>query len=56
MTHYYAQLNTDGIVQAVTQTAGFINSYNMIRIDSLDESLLGMKYENGNFYDVGQTE
>lgn len=49
MVHYYAQINIDGRVYAVTQTAGEISADNMIAIDSFDESLLGKLYLNGEF-------
>lgn len=52
MAHYYAQINTQGIVYAITQTAGIISQNNMIEIDGFYENLLGMKYENGQFVTV----
>lgn len=56
MTHYYAQLDKDGFVKAVTQTASYIAAVDMVRIDFLDESILGFKYENGNFFDARQAD
>lgn len=46
MVVYYAQIDENGIVYAVTQAAG-----KMIEVESLDESLLGKKYneETGQF-------
>jgi hypothetical protein len=49
---YYAQINQDGIVYAVTQTAGAVDQPNMIQIDSLDQSLLGKLYQNGQFVEA----
>lgn len=54
MVHYYAQLNTQGIVYAVTQTSGVVNNSTMIEVDGLYEHLLGMKYENGQFIAVAE--
>lgn len=52
MAHYYAQINAQGIVYAITQTSGKIINPTMIEVDGLHESLLGMKYENGQFVSV----
>jgi len=51
MIVYYAQVDENGIVYAVTQAAG-----KMIEIESLDTSLLGKRYnaETGQFEDVPQ--
>lgn len=49
MSHYYAQINDESICFAVTETAGEINAPDMISVASLDQSLLGKKYENGQF-------
>jgi hypothetical protein len=46
---YYAQINPDGVVFAVTETHGEHQSVDMIAIDSLDTSLLGQHYANGVF-------
>lgn len=51
---YYAQVNDNGIVYAITQTSGVIVSSNMIPINEFDMSLLGKKYENGQFVTVGE--
>lgn len=40
---YYAQVDEQGICFAVTQTAGHIEQADMIPIESLDETRLGMK-------------
>jgi len=46
MVVYYAQIDENGIVYAITQASG-----KMIEIEGLDESLLGKKYnsETGEF-------
>jgi hypothetical protein len=49
---YYAQIDSDGFVVAVTQTSGEINLPTMIQINSLDTSLFSKKYINGVFVDV----
>lgn len=46
---YYAQLNADGIVCAVSELAGQSFLPNMVSVTSMDSSLLGYKYENGVF-------
>jgi hypothetical protein len=46
---YYAQLNTQNIVVAVTETSGEVNAPHMILIDMFDMSLLGATYINGGF-------
>lgn len=48
---YYAQL-TDGIVTAVSETAGEIVSPDMIQLAGFNPTLLGKKYEDGAFTDV----
>lgn len=49
---YYAQIDSNGIVYAMTQSSGIITQDNMIQIESLDDNLLGKKYENGAFVTV----
>lgn len=49
---YYAQINSDNIVYAVTQTDGDIDNSNTIEIDGFHEYLLGMRYENQQFVPV----
>lgn len=49
MNNYYAQIDGDSIVVAVAETAGAIEAPHMIAIASLDQNLLGKKYENGQF-------
>lgn len=53
-THYYAQINGAGIVFAVTQAHSAIADPALVSIDFLDQSLLGKKYENGQFVEVPQ--
>lgn len=49
---YYAQINSSGIVCAITQTAGEVSSPDMILIGSFDTSLIGKLYQGGTFIDV----
>lgn len=51
---YYAQIDVNGIVYAITQTSGVVSAPNMISINEFDMSLLGKKYENGQFVTVGE--
>jgi hypothetical protein len=46
---YYAQLNNQNIVVAVTETSEEVNAPNIVLIDSFDASLLGATYANGDF-------
>lgn len=46
---YYAQLNNAGVVCAVTETHGVIDSPDMIALVSMDTSLLGHSYAEGVF-------
>lgn len=50
---YYAQLNSDGRVCAVTETSGPIEGDHIVQVASLDASLLGRPYdaETGVFGD-----
>lgn len=49
---YYAQL-TNGIVTAVTETSEFLPlSNSLIQIDGFYLDLLEMKYENGQFIPI----
>ena len=41
---FYAQIDSNNICYAVTQTSGEIIQADMISIPAYDESLLGMKY------------
>lgn len=51
---YYAQIDTNNIVFAVTQTTSPINKLDMIEVDSYDETFLGKKFnsETGSFEEV----
>jgi len=46
---YYAQINEQNVVAAVTETAQEINAPHMILIGSYDTSLLGSVYTSGGF-------
>jgi len=46
---YYAELREDNKVKALLDTHGTFDVPNMIKIDSLDDSLLGKIYSNGEF-------
>jgi hypothetical protein len=50
---YYAQTENN-IVVAVVETSGIITKPNCIQINTLNNGLLGKKYENGQFVDVPQ--
>lgn len=46
---FYAELNENNICKAVSELAGEVIKDTMIRIDSFDMSLLGKKYDNGEW-------
>ncbi len=52
----YAQIGEDGICFAVSSLSGLVNSSNLIRLETYDESLLGKKYEDGFWQEVPQPE
>lgn len=52
----YAQIGEDGICFAVSSLSGLVNSSNLIRLETYDESLLGKKYEDGSWQEVPQPE
>lgn len=52
----YAELNENNICKAISDLAGEIIKDTMIRIDSHDISLLGKKYDNGEWVEVEQPE
>lgn len=52
MDYYYAQINENKIVHAVSKLCAEVEAENMIRVSSYDFSLLGKKYENGEFFEV----
>mgnify|MGYP000686314409 CR=1 FL=1 len=49
---YYAELDNNNIVYAITQTSGVVVSSSMVLIQTFDMALLGKKYENGQFITV----
>ena len=49
---YYAQVNEDGICFAVTQTAGIVDSSDMIEIGSYNDSLLGKRRVGESWIDA----
>lgn len=55
---YFAQIDSDGIVFAVSQLTDFVDQPDMIQIESYDISLLGKRYnpETGQFEDVQPQE
>lgn len=42
---YYAQIDSNGVVSAVTETHSSINADHMVPVDELDVSLLGRTYD-----------
>lgn len=46
---YYAQLNQDNVVFAVTETSAPVSAPDMIEIESFDTSLIGCTYSSGQF-------
>ena len=46
---YYAQINDDNVVFAITETSAPVSAPDMIEIESFDTSLLGCTYSNGQF-------
>ena len=53
---YYAELDENNICKAVSELVGEVIKNTMIRIDSFDMSLLGKKYNNGEWLEIEQTE
>ena len=51
MSNYYAQIDSNSVCFAVTQTSGPINQPDMIAIESYDTSLLGKVWDNGEWLD-----
>ena len=49
---FYAQINQNGIVTAVTETTSEIVDEHMVPIDSFDMSVMGMRYVDGQFVDA----
>ena len=46
---HYAQLNEENICVGISQLNGKVDVENMIELETPDASLLGMKYENGEW-------
>lgn len=46
---YYAQINHDSVVFAITETSTPVSAPDMIEIESFDTSLIGCTYANGQF-------
>lgn len=46
---YYAQINQDNVVFAITETYAPISAPDMIEIESFDTSLIGCTYADGQF-------
>lgn len=46
---YYAQINDDNVVFAITETNAPVSAPDMIEIESFDTSLLGCTYSSGQF-------
>jgi len=52
MRYYYTNLNDNNIVKGISNLSGEVVQPHMIRIDEYDESLIGKKYENGEFVEI----
>lgn len=48
----YAQIDENNICVSVSELSGSVNYENMIALDTYDISLLGKKYNNGNWEEV----
>lgn len=46
---YYAQINHDNVVFAITETSAPVSAPDMIEIESFDTSLIGCTYSSGQF-------
>lgn len=46
---YYAQINDNNVVFAITETSEPVSAPDMIEIESFDTSLIGCTYSNGQF-------
>lgn len=56
MTHFYAQIDENGIAFAVTKVAAEINVQNLVRLPSYDTSVLGKRWTGTHWQDVPQPE
>lgn len=52
----YAQINENNICVGISNLSGEVIADNMIRIDTMDTSLLGKKYNSGSWETVETTE
>lgn len=48
----YAQLNDQGIAIAISQLSGVVESPDMIALEYLDSSLMGKRYEGGQWVEL----
>lgn len=46
---FYAQIDNDNICICVSELSGEVNSNNLIPLETFDASLLGKKYNNGQW-------
>ena len=54
--YYYAELNENSICTAVSDLSGEVVMDTMIRLETYDETLLGKRYENGQWHEVPAPE
>ena len=52
MEYYYAQIDENNVCIGVSQLSGEVEAANMIRLNSMDISLFGKLYNNGEWEDV----
>jgi len=52
--YYYAQLNEEQICSAISDLSGQVIEENMIELATYDVTILGKKYENGEWVEVEQ--
>lgn len=50
--YYYAELDENSICMNVSDLSGEVTMDTMIRLEAYDETLLGKRYENGQWYEV----
>lgn len=51
MTHYYAQIDTNLVCFAITETSGYVEQTDMISVSSFDTTLLGKVWSDGQWVD-----
>ena len=56
MAYIYAELDENNICKAVSNLSGEVIADTMIPLDSYDISLLGKRYNNGEWLEVEQPE